>query len=232
MISKRGLWEENVALWEHNADRLRDKLIADARQHAVPTADVDARARARKIAALEQAGLFGLSLVSMFVPVLGEVMLGVMAGQLLYETFDGAIEWSEGDREAAVGHITDVAENLAQMALMAGGGAVLGRVLRPPPVIENLKPVTLPSGEQKLWKNDLTPYKANVELPPTRDPMNWACITMKARRCCRWKASIMRCSTTRIMASTVSSIPRGRTPMRRGLSTTKRAPGTTKVKHR
>lgn len=170
VISKRGLWEENVALWEHNADRLRDKLIADARQHAVPTADVDARARARKIAALEQAGLFGLNLVSMFVPVLGEVMLGVMAGQLLYETFDGAIEWSEGDREAAVGHITDVAENLAQMALMAGGGAVLGRVLRPPPVIENLKPVTLPSGEQKLWKNDLTPYKANVELPPDARP--------------------------------------------------------------
>ena len=43
-----------------------------------------------------------LNLVSMFVPVLGEVMMAVMASQLLYETFEGVMEWSEGDREVIV----------------------------------------------------------------------------------------------------------------------------------
>lgn len=38
-------WEENHDLWEYLFDQHRDKLLADARSHAVPTADVDARVR-------------------------------------------------------------------------------------------------------------------------------------------------------------------------------------------
>ncbi len=35
-----------------------------------------------------------------------------MAGQLLYETLEGAVEWGEGDRKRAKAHLIDVAENL------------------------------------------------------------------------------------------------------------------------
>lgn len=157
VISKRGLWADNVDLWRDDFDKMHDKLLADARSHAVPTADVDAKARTRKIAALLQGGLAALNLVSMFVPVLGEVMLGVMASQLLYQSFDGVIEWSEGDREAALGHISDVAQNLALLALMAGGGAGV-RLAFKAPALEPFKAVTLPSGARTLWKTDLAPY--------------------------------------------------------------------------
>lgn len=170
VLAKGDLWQENVDLWADNFERLRDKLIADARGHAVPTAEVDARVRARKIAALESAGLLALNLVSMFVPGLGEVMMGVMAAQLLYETFEGVVEWHDGDREAAFAHLTDVAQNLVFIGAMAVGGVGLRRVLGTPPLIEGLKPVTLPNGKQKLWKADLTPYKVPAQLAPQAQP--------------------------------------------------------------
>lgn len=170
VIAKRELWQENVELWGDNFEKLRDKLIADARGHAVPTADVDAAVRAKKIEALESAGLLALNLVSMFVPGLGEVMMAVMAAQLLYETFEGVVEWHEGDREAALGHLTDVAENIAFIGVLAAGGVAARKVLSTPPVIESLKPVTSPGGEQKLWKADLAPYKVPVQLAADATP--------------------------------------------------------------
>lgn len=170
VIAKRALWQENVELWGDSFDKLRDKLIADARGHAVPTADVDAQARAKKIATLESAGLLALNLVSMFVPGLGEVMMAVMAAQLLYETFEGVVEWHDGDREAAFAHLADVAENLAFIGVMAAGGVGVRKWVSTPPVIDGLKPVISSSGKQKLWKADLAPYKVPVELAAHAKP--------------------------------------------------------------
>jgi Leucine-rich repeat (LRR) protein len=168
----RGLWAPNIDLWEDLYTKHRDRIIADARSHAVPSADVDARVRAEKIARLLNIGMLVLNGASMFVPVLGEVMIGVMAGQILYETFEGAIEWSEGDRRAAWAHLTDVAENLALIAVLHGAGKGLGKLatVKPEPLVEGLKPVTLPTGQQRLWKPDLGPYKAPVTLPANSQP--------------------------------------------------------------
>jgi Leucine-rich repeat (LRR) protein len=167
LIKGRGLWEDNVNLWDHLYTCHRDKLLADARSHAVPTADVDARVRSEKLAALLNIGLLALNAVSMFVPVLGEVMMVVMAGQLLYTTFEGSIEWAEGDRRAAKAHLVDVAENLAFLAVMAGVGRGLSKLAaaKAAPVIEGLDPVTLPNGQARLWKPDLKGYESPVTLP-------------------------------------------------------------------
>ena len=169
---QRGLWGPNVDPWADLYEQSRSKILADARSHAVPTADVDARVRAEKIAHLLEFGLLVLNGVSMFVPVLGEVMIGVMAGQILYETFEGAVEWSEGDRKAAWAHLTDVAENLALIALLHGAGKGLGKLaaVKPEPLVEGLKPVTLPTGQQRLWKPDLEPYKTPITLPADSRP--------------------------------------------------------------
>lgn len=167
LIKGRGLWEENPDLWDHLYTRHRDKILNDAAAHAVPTADVDARVRSAKIAALLNAGLMVLNTVSMFVPVLGEVMMTVMAGQLLYETFEGSLEWAEGDRRAAKAHLVDVAENLATLAVMAGVGKVVSSfaAARPAPLIEALDPVTLPNGQVRLGKPDLKGYASPDPLP-------------------------------------------------------------------
>ncbi|WP_225908688.1 DUF6543 domain-containing protein [Pseudomonas lactucae] len=159
-------------MWAYLYEQSRDKVLADARSHAVSSADVDTKAREAKLAHLLEFGVLGLNLVSMFVPVLGEIMMTVMAGQLLYETFEGAIEWSEGDKRAAKAHLVDVAENLAQIVVMAGvGGAVRTvKAARSAPLIEALEPVTLPNGQTRLWKPDLSPYESALSLEKSPGP--------------------------------------------------------------
>ncbi|MBF4557555.1 hypothetical protein H7698_15865 [Pseudomonas sp. p50] len=168
----RGIWAENVDLWTYLYEQHRDKVIADARSHAVSSDEVDVKAREAKLAHLLQVGLLGVNMVSMFVPVLGEVMMVVMAGQLLYESLEGAIEWSEGDKRAAKAHLVDVAENLALIGVMAGVGVGVGKLtaVKPEPVIENLHPVTLPNGQIRLWKPDLSAYESRVSLDASTGP--------------------------------------------------------------
>ena len=167
-----GIWSANTDLWSYLYEQNRAKVIADARSHAVPTADVNAKARAEKLNHLLQFGMLGLNLVSMFVPVLGEVMLTVMAGQLLYESFEGVIEWSEGDRVAAKAHLIDVAENLVLIGVMAGAGKGVARLgaVKPEPVIEHLEQVQRPDGNARLWKPDLRPYECDVVLDRDAGP--------------------------------------------------------------
>ncbi|UVM01854.1 hypothetical protein LOY41_11340 [Pseudomonas atacamensis] len=154
-------WARNNDLWAYLYEKHRDKLINDARGHAVPTADVDAKAHDAKLSGLLQFGLLALNMASMFVPVLGEIMLVVMTAQLLYETVEGVIEWGEGDKHAARAHLVDVAENLAQIGAMAAAGATFNRVtaVKPEPVIEDLHPVTLPDGKRRLWRPTLRGYE-------------------------------------------------------------------------
>ena len=168
----RGIWAENVDLWTYLYEQHRDKVIADARSHAVSSEEVDVKAREAKLAHLLQLGLLGVNMVSMFIPVLGEVMMVVMAGQLLYESLEGAIEWSEGDKRAAKAHLVDVAENLALIGVMAGVGAGVGKLVavKPEPVIESLHSVTLPNGETRLWKPDLSAYESRVSLDNSTGP--------------------------------------------------------------
>ncbi|MHA6573036.1 NEL-type E3 ubiquitin ligase domain-containing protein [Pseudomonas yamanorum] len=167
VVSRRGLWATNVDLWVDLFEHGRDKLLGDARTQAVPTADVDARVRAAKIAHWLEGGATVLGLALMFVPVLSELMMAAMAGQLLYETFEGSIEWSEGDRETARQHLLDVAQNLALIALLAGAGKGLQALAAPatPTLVSTLKPVRLPDGTQRLWRPDLAPYRSAVVLP-------------------------------------------------------------------
>ncbi|WP_370671209.1 dermonecrotic toxin domain-containing protein, partial [Pseudomonas sp. 31 R 17] len=117
-----GTFSGLLDLWPFLYEKHRAKVLADARAHAVPTADVDAKAREAKLAHLFEIGMLALNAVSMFVPVLGEVMLAVMAEQLLSDTIEGVADWAEGDKRAAKAHLVDVAENLAQIAVMAGVG--------------------------------------------------------------------------------------------------------------
>lgn len=167
VVSRGALWADNVDLWANLFEHGRDKALGDAREQAVPTADVDARVRGQKIAGWLEAGATVLGLGLAFVPVLGEMMLAAMAGQLLYETFEGVIDWSEGDRDTAKAHWFDVAQNLAAMALLAGAGKGLQKLAAPPTpaLVQGLKPVRLPSGEQRLWKPDLAPYRSPALLP-------------------------------------------------------------------
>lgn len=149
----------DVELWEKQFQDMRSRAFANARNMALPTADADATNHASRISHYLNMGFYALNIVSMFVPVLGEVMMAVMAGQLLYETIEGIEEWSSGDTEAAWAHINDVLEN---MVLLAAGAAVLQGAVAP--VIERLKVIKLPDGKQRLWKGDIDEYAHPITL--------------------------------------------------------------------
>ncbi|MEX3776693.1 leucine-rich repeat domain-containing protein [Pseudomonas sp. MYb118] len=165
--------EDNVDLWSCLFDRYRERMMADARSYAVPSAEIDARVRKQLFARLLDIGMLVLGAVSMFVPVLGEVTMTLVACQLLEESIAGVVEWGEGDRMAAKAHLLDVAQNLVLMGVTAGVGKGLAKlsVAPAPAVIEDLHPVTLPDGNTRLSRADLAGYETpDFAAPATFEP--------------------------------------------------------------
>lgn len=152
-------------------------LQDDALFHAVPTAAEDQKTFEERLHYFEGTALQILNAAAFFVPVLGQVMLGVTAVQLGYEVFEGIESWTRGEREQAGSYLMDVVENLALAAALAAAGAGAGEIpaneripVETPSFIEELTPVTLPDGKTRLWKPDLTPFAHDIVLPQGLEP--------------------------------------------------------------
>ncbi|MBV4457323.1 hypothetical protein KVG96_05105 [Pseudomonas sp. COR58] len=140
------------------------KLQIDAQVLAVPTADVDAEASRERWLGYLDTGMTIAGLAGFFLPVVGELMMGVAVGQLLAGTFEGVEDWSAGDRHDALAHMLDVAQNVALMAATAsaakGLGTVVSRTLaRHPEFFGRFAAVLDRSGWPKLWKQSLQAYE-------------------------------------------------------------------------
>lgn len=164
VMGGENMWED-IDFWNQQFKDMRGKVLGDARTLALSTADTNANNRAARLSHYLNMGLFAVNLLSMAVPAMGEVMMVVMAGQLLSETIEGLEEWEQGDTQAVWRHISDVLENLATMA----AGAVAFHVAIAPG-IEKLKAVTLPSGKQRLWSGELRGYEQSIEVAPDSQP--------------------------------------------------------------
>ncbi|WP_347901596.1 DUF6543 domain-containing protein [Pseudomonas purpurea] len=146
------------------------KIYNDASFHVITTAQADATARWERWTHYMTLGLDLLNFVSMFVPVLGEIMLSVTAAQLMTEVFEAIEQWEDGDTAQAWGHLIGVVDNLAVMGMIgAGAGAFIG-TLKPSSFVEGLRPVKVPDGSTKLWKPDLKPYEQALKLPEGSKP--------------------------------------------------------------
>lgn len=149
----------------------------DALFHAVPTAEQDQKSFDERLRYFENKVVQALNAAAFFVPVLGQVMLGVSAIQLGYEAYEGIEQWARGERDQALGYLLDVVENVALVAALAAAGASAGETpanerisVETPSFIEELKPVTLPSGQTRLWKPDLAPFAHDMLLPGGLEP--------------------------------------------------------------
>ncbi|MBC3951989.1 NEL-type E3 ubiquitin ligase domain-containing protein [Pseudomonas folii] len=147
-------------LYEH----LRSKTYDDSRRVAVPSRDEDQNARQRRMQYFESQGLNLLNVMGFFVPVLGEVMSVLAAGQLLHEVFFAVEEWRHGDLNEALDHLFEIAENLASVAV-SGAATGIRPQLEPSGFIESLTPVTLRNGQTRLWKPELTHFAHEIALP-------------------------------------------------------------------
>lgn len=137
-------------LFEHLAAGQLAKLLDDARVMAVPTGDEDRAARDRRIREYAEAGLDLLGVVSLFVPALGVVMLGVTAVQLTQDIYQGYEDWQVGDRAGALEHLFDVAGLIAGGLAVGAAGHALGKLLPRRPFVDGLSPVLTPSQGVRL----------------------------------------------------------------------------------
>lgn len=154
----------------------RRKILADAASIAVPTDTQDRKTRREHKARLKAIGLNVLMAVEFiaapFVPVVGQLVLLQMAYQVLDDTYEGIRDWTQGKTLEAWNHLFAVVESVVQTAALDIGTAVIkaARALKPSPFIEGLQPVTLPTGETRLWEPDLTPYAHTEPLPLGLEP--------------------------------------------------------------
>ncbi|MFJ4432121.1 NEL-type E3 ubiquitin ligase domain-containing protein [Pseudomonas sp. NPDC089395] len=129
-----------VAVFAHLRARLFDKLFDDARVLAVPTGDEDLLDRHLRLLAMANAGLDLLNLATLFVPMLGEVMLGVVAVQMADEVYEGYRDWQLGDRQGALDHLFGVAEGVVVGAAVGAAGSAAKEVMARVPFVDALVP--------------------------------------------------------------------------------------------
>lgn len=164
-----------LPLWQQQFEDALNKILNDGQSLAVSTARVDQQARWALWDSLMSVASTLLTIAAFaampFVPFLGELMLGYMAYQLLDETFEGIIEWAQGQRTEAFLHLMDAVESVVQLGIFAGGGLLVAGEFRnvlPQHVvrfIDRFKPVTAPNGKTLYWKPDLRPYEQDIALP-------------------------------------------------------------------
>lgn len=138
----------------------------NAKALVVPTSEQDRRARARRLAWWESAGLSVLNLAAFSVPGVGELMAVVGAVELVKDVCLGVDDWTHGQTAEAMEHFASVAQNVA----MIGAGVVGGVALARSPFVEALVPVTDARGATRLVHPDLSAYASDVVLPEGLEP--------------------------------------------------------------
>lgn len=167
-------------LYEHLYESKLNRLLNDARNIAVSTADADSKARWQRWDVVAKIGKTLLEIVAFiatpFIPPLGLLMLGYTAYQLLDDVFEGIVDWAEGLKRQAFGHLMSILEQMVQLGMFAVGAPIAEGLLRqalPREVwafFERLHPVTSHDGKTRLWNPDLSPYAHDLQLPAASRP--------------------------------------------------------------
>ena len=130
----------------------------DARIVAVPTADVDQISQQKRRQAYIDLGKSVLFFAASFIPVVGEVLLVVTAGQVLTTVYEGFSAWSRGDSDEALNDLLDVLDTAAQGLATAGAIRTVGFGAR-------LVKVQVRGKGLRLWNPDIKPYRHPDPLP-------------------------------------------------------------------
>ncbi|SEN05153.1 Leucine rich repeat-containing protein [Pseudomonas sp. ok272] len=140
------------------------RALLDARVLVVPNGDVDAQQRDARFMRYLDAGLTLANVAGFFVPVLGQLMLGVAIGEMLGETYEAVQDWRHQDRHEALGHVLSVAQSLASLAAFAAAGKVVGSALGRLNVstqehFAQFEVIHRADGSSRLWRVNLRPYR-------------------------------------------------------------------------
>lgn len=154
-------WNETAIdgeLFGYLQDRHHRRLLNEARQLAVPSADADEAARQQRLRHWEALGLDLLGVAAFFIPAAGQLMTLVFVAQVLDTIYEGVESWRQGDIDAALNSIKAVA---IDGVTAVGGGVLFHYVSR---FTGKWIEVMRPDGSPRLWNADLAPYE--VPAPP------------------------------------------------------------------
>ncbi|WP_460147203.1 dermonecrotic toxin domain-containing protein [Pseudomonas sp. H2_H03] len=149
-------------LYEHLYENKLNQLLNDARVTAVSSADADRQARWQRWSIVQKVAKAILEVAAFiatpFIPPLGALMLGYTAFQLLDDTFEGILDWAEGLKRQAFGHLMSILEQMVQLGMFAVGAPIAESLLRqalPQPLwdfFDTLHPVSGEDGKTRRWK--------------------------------------------------------------------------------
>lgn len=151
-------------LFAHLHDRHVAWLKAEAQWLAVPTERIDADQRQVRWSGWLEEGVSLLNLAALFIPALGEVLVPVIAQQMVSEVYHGIEAWEDGRTHEAFGHFKGIVGNLALAALAHGVAGDFATTYRSDSIVDEMEPVRLPDGRQRLLHPDLDGYRA-ADLP-------------------------------------------------------------------
>lgn len=132
----------------HRITQIKD----DARTLAIPTADADLASRQKRLQSYIDLGKSVLFFAASFIPIVGEVMLVIAAGQIISTVYDGFAAWSRGDSEQALNDLLDVVDTVAMAAATAGA-------VKAASFTGGLIKVRVRNKGWRLWNPDLKPYR-------------------------------------------------------------------------
>ena len=150
--------------WRHAYQQKLNKILNDAREIAVSTADTDSNARwawwdnFKKV--LSDIFNVALLIATPFVPGLGELMMVYTAYQLTSDVIEGIVDLAEGMWQEAGEHVISVVTNVIELAAFGAGAEIAGAFkVKLSPLVDGMKQVQLPDGKASLWHPDLGPYE-------------------------------------------------------------------------
>nr|WP_043196758.1 NEL-type E3 ubiquitin ligase domain-containing protein [Pseudomonas putida] len=141
------------------------RMKADAKTIAVPTAEVDAKARNERLKQWFELGMNVLNVAAFFVPGLNTVMLGVFAYDLMSAVFTGFEAWEEGDTRQALAQLESLAINAAVITGFAAGA----RIVQASGFVDALTSVWHQDTEV-LWHPDMKAYANTAAIPEGTHP--------------------------------------------------------------
>ncbi|MDH4551945.1 NEL-type E3 ubiquitin ligase domain-containing protein [Pseudomonas sp. BN607] len=148
------------AVWSLLYQNQLQRLEADARAVAVPTADANAKALQERIQYWLDLGMSVLNVAAFCVPALNTVMLGVFAYDIVKSVFTGVEAWAEGDTAQALEQLKSLAIN----ATVIAGFAVGARAVKASGFVDALQSVWH-EGREVLWHAEMAEYASTVKRP-------------------------------------------------------------------
>ncbi|WP_277961097.1 NEL-type E3 ubiquitin ligase domain-containing protein [Pseudomonas sp. RIT-To-2] len=150
-------------LLDHLHERHMAWLRSQAACLAIPTARVDYLATLDRWEGYLQSGINVLNFAALFIPGLGQVMLPIIAAQAMGELYHGLADLADHHLESAWEHLGGLALNIVVGVVAHQTVKFYGSVN---PFVEDLVPVQLADGTQRLWYPDITPYATELMLEP------------------------------------------------------------------